>query len=105
MYIKAPAVKVKSSTSLVLCVFYSEFCIKFNALTLDIFIDTAIIQQICHYQTYTVPLLQVIKYHSYQRYQYRLLGPAEKAEQPTNSEQYLNAFVKNCWCCYDINTV
>lgn len=33
-----------------------------------------------HYQTYNVPLLQFIKYHSYQRYQYRLLGPAEKAE-------------------------
>lgn len=69
--------------------FIQGFCIKFIDLTLGIFIDTAIIQQICHYQTYNVPLLQFIKYHSYQRYQYRLLSPAKKSRITNNSEQYL----------------
>lgn len=69
--------------------FIQGFCIKFINLTLDIFIDTTILQQICHYQTYNVPLLQSIKY---QRYQYRLLSPAEKqnilCRITNNNEQY-----------------
>lgn len=97
--------KPPSSTSLVLCVFYSGVLYKIQRFNIGY------IHRYIYYTTdmslpnVHCPLLQVIKYHSYQRYQYRLLGPAEKAEQPTNREQYLNAFVKNCWCCYDINTV
>lgn len=86
--------KVKEKHDFYSVCFIQGFCIKFLDLTWDIFIDTAIIQQICHYQTYNVPLLQLIKYHNYQRYQYRLLCPARKEAEQNNSEQYVTVFTR-----------
>lgn len=43
---------------------------------------------------YNVPLLQFIKYHNCQRYQYRLLGPAEKSRINSNSEQHITVSVR-----------